>query len=228
MKRIHIRPLIVFAFALALLAADAQEALPKGLMLSLDFRNVSKGLVPNSGTFPLYVPTGDQKVEISPDNRYVLPFQENDTLQIPHSTLLDPDGSEWIVSARIYTTKDGIVLSQYNAQQGYVIRVVNGTVQVALRTEHSTIILKEDPRTGLTKCNNRWTTVELRIKPDMAFLLLNRKRAAMATLGAPLSGENMYLRLGHQPVRPSILKNIPHWKTEGFAGAFTSLKVIRQ
>jgi hypothetical protein len=228
MRIIKIRYLIVLAFALCRFSADAQEALPKGLILNLDFRNAAGGLIPNRGTFPLDVPLGDLEIGRGVDNRFILPFQQHETLEIPHSSLIEPDGSEWVVSARVYPLKDGILLSQCNDQHGYIIRIVDGTVQAALRTKHSTIILRENPASGLTRCLNRWITIELRIKTDMAYLMLNRKLAAMVPLDAPLQGENMYIRLGNHPALPGMLKNIRDWNPAGFTGGFASLKIFRQ
>ena len=228
MRTVKIRYLILLAFALCRLPADAAEALPKGLMLNLDFRNVTGGLIPNRGTFPLSVPLGNLKIGRGVDNRFILPLQQYETLEIPHSSLLEPDGSEWIVTTRVYPLNDGILLSQSNDQHGYIIRIKDGTVQAALRTKNAAFTLQENPNSGLTRCLNRWVTIELRIKPDMAYLMINRKLAAMVPLDAPLQGENMYIRLGNHPALPGMLKNLHDWKPAGFAGGFATLKIFRQ
>jgi len=204
------------------------EVSPKGLMLNLDFRNTAGGLILNRALFPLHVPLGNLQIGRGVDNRFILPFQPRDTLEIPHSSLLEPDGSEWVVSARVYPLKDGILLSQCNDQSGYVIRIADGTVEAALRTNRSTLLLRENPNSGVTKCLNRYVTIELRIKPDMAYLMINRKLAAMVPLDAPLQGEDMYIHLGSHPALPAFLKSASGRNDVGFTGAFASLKIFRQ
>ena len=71
-------------------------------------------------------------------------------------------------------------------------------------------------------------TIELRIKPDMALLTLNRKRAAMVRLDTPLSGEDMPIRIGRHHTLPAVMENISGAGPVGFAGAISSLKIWRQ
>ena len=208
-------------------AGERDLSLPKGLILNLDFENVQTGLIPNKAFFPLYIPQYDAGIE--PLLHEMMLVLKSDTgLDIPHSSLIQPDGSEWIVSVRLGALSDGMVISQGNDQYGYAIYVKNGAAHAVIRTGHSSILLKEDPRYGVTDCTKEMVTVELRIKPDKALLTLNRKRAAMARLDTPLTGDEMPIRIGNHPTLPAIMKNIPDVEPTGFSGAISSLKIWRQ
>ncbi|MBT8041655.1 MAG: hypothetical protein KJN98_00640, partial [Pontiella sp.] len=202
-------------------------AYPKGLMLNMDFLRSRGGLIPNKALFPLYVPHGELKIQ-SFGQRRALVFRDGQGLDIPHSALLDPDGSEWSVSIRLLPAEDGIIFSQANDSQGFAIRMVEGTFQAVLRTSHSSVVLKERDDGTLTDYKNKWVTVELRIKPDMAVLLLNRRRVSMIPLDKPLAGKNMHMRMGTHRTLPEVFRNVQGWKPVGFTGAISSLKVHRQ
>jgi hypothetical protein len=203
------------------------EAPPKGLMLNMDFEGVADGLIPSKTLYPMFVPQGDLGIE-HVNYRNLLAFQYGQGLEIPHSYLLEPDGSEWIIIVRAFILTDGLVLSQCNEDFGLAIYLVDNAVQATIRTKHSAITLKESPDRGISKFRKKWVTIELRIKEDSAYLNLNRKRAAMVTTAGPLKGENMRIRLGNHNELPTVMKNIPGAQPVGFTGAISSLKVIRQ
>ncbi|MDH3982123.1 MAG: hypothetical protein OES84_04395, partial [Kiritimatiellaceae bacterium] len=210
------------------LAASANSSLPKGLMLNLDLEEIQDGLIPSKTLFPLYVPQGDLGIERF-YNRNMLAFQEGQWLDIPHSSLLDPDGSEWVVSVRAFVLTDGMVISQGNDKHGYAIYIKDYTVQAVVRTDNVAITIKESAKhIGITKYRKKWVTIELQIKEDCAYLLLNRKRVARVSLNAPLKGENMPIRLGTHTALPTVLKNKTNLTPAGFTGAISSLKVTRQ
>ncbi len=196
-------------------------------MLNLDFAHVEAGLIPNKAFFPLYMPQCDAGIEPLL-NEQMLVLTNDLGLDIPHSSLIQPDGSEWIVSVRLGALSDGMVISQCNDQYGYAIYVKDGSAHAVIRTGHSSILLREDSRYGVTDCTKEMVTVELRIKPDMALLTLNRKRAAMARLDTPLNGDEMPIRIGNHHQLPAIMKNIPDVESTGFSGAISSLKIWRQ
>ena len=205
----------------------AEQLLPKGLMLNLDFKHAQNGLIPNKAFFPLYVPQGEAGIE--PLLQEMMLVLKSDTgMDIPHSSLIQPDGSEWIVSVRVGVLSDGMVISQGNDQYGYAIYIKGGAAHAVIRTGHSSMLLKEDPRYGVTDCKREMVTVELRIKPDMAVLTLNRKRAAMVRLDAPLDGDEMPIRIGNHYALPAIMENIPGVEPTGFSGAISTLKILRQ
>jgi hypothetical protein len=62
----------------------------------------------------------------------------------------------------------------------------------------------------------------------MAYLMLNRKLAAMVPLDAPLQGKNMYIRLGQHPALSGMLSHVRNWEPGGFTGGFATLKIFRQ
>ncbi len=207
--------------------AEQFEPLPKGLMLNLDFNQVEEGLIRNKTLYPLDVPLGDLGI-IPIHNRKVLGILQGQHLDIPHSSLLDPDGSEWITTIRIYAQTNGIVLSQGNDESGYTIYLKEGAVHAAIRTGHSAVILKESRRNGITHCLNTWVTIELRMKPDSAILSLNRHRVALIPLPSPLIGENHRIRMGEHKKPPIALQHNTTLSTSGFSGAVSSLKILRQ
>ncbi len=226
----HRRASIVLASALWLATTCAGQQRPLGLMLNLDFRHVENGLIPNRAFFPLYVPQGSLNIQ-SMLGQDMLVFLPGEGLDIPHSSLIQPDGREWIVSMRLGAYPDGgngIVLSQGNEEHGYAIYLKNGAPCAVVRSGNCAMVLKEDPRYGLTDCRKQITTVELRIKPDTALLTINRKRAAVIVLDAPLSGNTMPIRLGDHRELPAIMKNIPGVQPGGFSGAIATLKIWRQ
>ena len=223
-------PVCFVLFAVLLGQVDictAESALPKGLMLNLDFQNIKDGLIPNKALFPLYVPLSGLGIE-PVNSRNVLAVQHGQGLDIPHSSLLDPDGSEWITTVRVFTLTDGIVMSQGNDETGYVIYIKDGAVQIAIRTGPTTIILKERPENGITSCRNKWVTIDLRIKPEVAILSLNRNRVALVSLQAPLIGKNHLIRIGEHRALPAPLQRNTTATPTGFTGGISSLKVLRQ
>lgn len=200
---------------------------PKGLMLNLDFQQTREGLIPSKTLYPLHVPQGELGLELF-NSRKMLAFQYGQGLSIPHSTLLDPDGSEWIVTIRVFPLTNGLILSQGNDEHGLAIYLSDGAVQAAVRTKNSALTLKESASRGISNYIKRWVTIELRIKDNVAYLSLNRRRVAMVPLDAPLDGENMRIRMGSHNKLPSVLKNKPGAQPDGFTGAISSLKVLRQ
>lgn len=221
------------ALAAALLAfavsagAQIKDDLPVGLMLNLDFEKAQDGLIPSKSLYPLYVPQGDLSIERF-NHRNMLAFQYGQGIDVPHSTLLDPDGREWIVSVRAFVLEDGLVLSQGNDEHGFAIYIKDYAVQAVLRTGDYAMELKENERQGISKYRKKWVTIELRIKPDRAYLSLNRKRVSMVEYNTPFKGENMRIRLGTHNSLPTVLKNKPEATADGFQGAISSLKIIRQ
>ncbi|MBN2784532.1 MAG: hypothetical protein JXR25_06865 [Pontiellaceae bacterium] len=199
-------------------------------MLNLDFQHSEQGLIPNRAFFPLYVPHGDLTIqELLGENMLV--FMPGEGLDIPHSSLIQPDGSEWIVTVQLGAYPEGgngMVLSQCNDEFGYAIYLKDGSPRAVVRTGNCSMILKEDRASGITDCRTQLCTVELRIMKDMAFLTINRKRAAIVTLDAPLNGEEMPIHLGAHKELPVILQNISGINSSDFFGAVSALKIWRQ
>lgn len=225
--KIHSLILVVTVTLTCWSTASDRERLPKGLMLNLDFAHVEDGLIPNKAFFPMYVPLCDAGIEpLLQEQMLVL---KNDIgFDIPHSSLIQPDGSEWIVSVRLGALSDGMVISQCNDQYGYAIYIKDGAAHAIIRTGRSTMLLKEDSRYGVIDCTKEMVTIDLRIKPDMAVLTLNRKRAAMARMDTPLDGDEMPIRIGNHHALPTIMQNIPGVVPTGFSGAISTLKILRQ
>ncbi len=222
-KRLVTTGLVIAAMAIGAQAAD----LPQGLMLNLDFQRIEQGLIPSKTLYPLYVPQGDLGTETS-DRRTFLTFQEGQSLDIPHSSLLDPDGGEWVAIIRVLALTDGIVMSQGDEERGYAIYIKDGAVHVTIRTENSAITLKERTENGITHCLGQWITIDLRISPELAILSLNRTRVALVPLSAPLSGKNHRIRLGEHETLPAPLRHNMTATLTGFTGAISSLKFVRQ
>ncbi len=198
-------------------SGGAESVPPRGLILNLDFRHIQDGLIPCNTPYPLYVPLGGLGTKTF-RNRTVLMIEKGQGLEIPHSSLLDPDGRGWVASIRIFATRNGVVLSQGNDQAGYTIFVKDGAVQASVQTGSTTVVLKETEETGITQCLDKWITIDLEIRSGKAILSLNRIRAATAPLEEPLAGKDLRIRLGEQTDPPA----------PGFAGAIGSLKLLRQ
>jgi len=208
----------LFLALLAALACPARQSdLPGGLILNLDLQHIQNGLVPNKTLYPLYVPLGGLGTRTF-RNRTVLEVKKGQGLEIPHSSLLDPDGRGWVATIRIFAKEDGVVLSQGNGQEGYVIRIENGTVQATIRTGTATVFLRESDKNGITHCLDQWITIDLQILPETASLSLNRIRVATVPLETPLFGKDLRIHVGTPPGHA----------TTGFAGAIGSLKLLRQ
>lgn len=218
---------VFLLFIAAALNVQADTALPKGLMLNLDFQDTENGLIPNKSLYPLYVPTGDLQIEQVGFQKALI-LSSDQGLSIPHSSLIEPDGSEWIASVRVYALSDGLLLSQGDDEHGYAIYLKDGAAHAILRTTNSAIDLSESPETGITDCKKKWVTIELRIKDEIAYLTLNRKRVAMVLLQSPLQGECMRIRLGNHTKLPAVMEHLPDAQPSGFTGAITSLKIWRQ
>jgi len=217
----------MFVISSTIPICKAEQSMPKGLMLNLDFQEAKEGLIPSKTLYPLFVPQENLGIE-NHNHRKILTLQYGQGLDIPHSSLLDPDGSEWIVSVRAFILTDGLILSQDNGLLGFAFYVKDGAIQIALRTTHSTLTLKERADRGITKQIKRWVTIELRIKDDMAIMSLNRQRVSMVPLQAPLQGKNMRIRIGNHHELPAILKFKPNMEPTGFTGAISSFKIFRQ
>jgi hypothetical protein len=206
--------------------AQVKKHLPNGLMLNMDFEQVEGGLIPSKTLYPLFVPQGGLGIELF-NYRKMLAFQYGQGLDIPHSSLLDPNGSEWIVSVRAFPLTDGIIVSQNNEQHGYAIYMKDGHIYATIRSGHSAFTLKEAENRGRTKYTKRWVTIELRIKRGMAIMTLNRKRVSMVGEEPALDGENLRIRLGNHNTSPALFKNTDVPAT-GFTGAISSFKIFRQ
>jgi hypothetical protein len=208
---------ILFLVLLATLACSAQQSdLPQGIILNLDLQHIHNGLIPNKTLYPLYVPLGELRTRTF-HNRTVLEVKKGQGLEIPHSSLLDPDGRGWVATIRIFAKEDGNLLSQSNGEQGYVIQINDGAVQATIQTGEATVVLQESAENGITDCRNKWITIDLQILPEMAILSLNRARVAVIPLTTPLSGKELRIHLGEPPNQPG----------SGFFGAISSLKILR-
>lgn len=208
------------------LAAD----LPEGLMLNLDFRRIEHGLIPSKTLYPLYVPQGEIGTDFL-EGRTVLKFLPAQSLAIPHSLLLDPDGRDWIVSCRVYALSDGVVISQGDETQGYIIYIRDGLIYATLHTGPFQVTLTEPPEHGSTPCINRWVTIELKIQTAGVILSLNRARVAQHPLQTPFAGENYLIRLGNPAPLTSpfvAVKDPNSLPSAGFSGWISSLKIVRQ
>jgi len=124
------RTLALFIAATAS-GAQAGDTLPKGPMINLDFERIENGLIPSKTLFPLYVPIGELGTKTSND-RTLLFLDKGQGLDIPHSSMLDPDGSAWVAIIRVFAVTDGMVMSQGNDEKGYAIYIKDGAVQAAI------------------------------------------------------------------------------------------------
>ena len=213
--------------ALLLAAATLQAAPPKGLMLNLDLQNIRNGLIPSRTLFPLYVPLNGLETGTSFE-RTVLLLREGQGLDIPHSALLDPDGSDWVAGIRIFAQSDGMVMSQSDGSRGYAIYIKDGAVQAAIQTGHSTLFLRERQENGVTECLGQWVTIELIIRNNVAILSLNRRHVALVPLQTPLQRTNCRIRIGTHETLPELLARSKAAEPGGFTGAVSSLKIFRQ
>lgn len=213
--------------AAPIVQAQSRNILPKGLMLNLDFEMANEGLIPSKSLFPLTVPQNDLSISRI-NHRNLLEFQLGQGLDIPHSSLLDPAGDEWVISARIFAITDGLILSQGNDKHGVVIYMKDGQIFARVRTGHSAFTLAESANRGISKLKKQWVTIELRIRDGRALLSLNRKRVAMINEEPALRGENLRIRLGDHRELPAVLKNFQAMESTGFTGAISSLKIHRQ
>lgn len=200
---------------------------PYGLMLNLDFEGAKDGLIPNKALYPLYVPEGSLFVDRI-KHRNLLVVDQERGLDVPHSSLLDPAGDEWVVSVRAYLLTDGLIMSQGNDKHGFAIYVKDFQVFARVRTGNVAYTLQENPRSGVSKFRKKWVTIELRIEDGRAMLSLNRKRSALVKGQPALNGEGMRIRLGTHREIPGVFQDFHGMNTTGFSGAINSFKIHRQ
>jgi hypothetical protein len=233
MKIFGIQLIVVSLLFLAHLGTQAQETIsfaPKGRVLNMDFDATMNGLIPNKGGYPLFVPLNGLEVKTL-INEQMLDLPADKGLIVPHSSILQPDGSMWISSVRVgvrASGKTGMVMSQTNDRHGYAIYLLDGAVYAAVSTDDSVIILQENSDSILHDCSKSMVRIDLEIKADEAILLLNRAIVASAPLTAPLDGaDNMPLRIGNHESLPGFLteKEIP---ANGIFGAISTLQLWRQ
>lgn len=205
----------------------ADQAMPKGVMLNLDFQNIQDRLIPSKTLYPLYVPLEKLDTQIA-NNRRMLVLQDGQGLDIPHCSLLDPDGTSWVVSIRMLALTDGIIMSQCNDTSGYVIYLKDGVVHATIRSGYSTTTLRERPGYGIGNVFKKQVSIDLKIGRDFAVLILNRTRVATVPLQKPLAGDNHLIRIGGHTTVPTPLKRNPAATTTGFAGGISSFKILRQ
>ena len=237
MKPIFKNLLLLFSLFLVCETAQAKRwstedispepSLPKGVVLNLDFQNIQDGLIPSKSLFPLYVPFGELKFGMARTRRVLL-IDPDEKLLIPHSSVLDPNGKLWVTSIQLYARANGIVVSQCNQTNGYVIYIADGVVHAAIHNEGKTVVLREKPGCGLGKMFNKQVTVVLQIKPDGAFLFLNRNVVAYAPLKKPFLGKNFLIQIGKNKHLLPALKKISNLPKQGFSGAVATFKIIRQ
>lgn len=218
--------LLLPAFLIAAALPGYAEA-PKGMLLNLDFQNIEDGLIPNNTLYPIYVPIADIGTN-SANNRTILVFKEGQGLDIPHTSLLDPDGSGWVAGIRVFAFTDGMIMSQSDGEKGYALFIKDGAVHAAIQTGYSTVFLRERPENGITECLNKWVSIELIIKPDVAILSLNRAHVALLPMEIPLQGSDYRIRLGEHETLPALLARSKAIEPTGFTGAISSFKILRQ
>ena len=224
---IHFGLLLLAGIMGSVRTCPAGEPLPSGILLNLDFQNVKDGLIPNKALYPLYVPL--QKLQIGEVNyRKTLIIDKGQGLDIPHSSLLDPDGTAWVASVQVLAITDGIILSQCNADSGYVIYIKDGIVHATVLSGQTAVTLREQAVGGIGSILNKKVTIDLKIRRDSALLVLNRNRVALASLQQPLAGSNLWIRIGEPSTLPTPLKHNPAAAISGFTGHVTSLKILRQ
>jgi len=224
--RTGIKPLL-FIFALASSVCHADPSAPKGILLNLDLQNIQNGLIPSKTLYPLFVPLGGLNTRMV-DSRKLLMFNQGDALDIPHSSLLDPNGSSWVSSIQIIALTDGIIISQGNDDSGYVIYLKDGVAHASILTGGSVVTLREDAGSGFGSILKKRVSIVLKIDPDSASLILNRTLVSYAPLITPLAGNNHRIRIGAHTLLPVALKQNPDLSTSGFTGAMGSLKILRQ
>lgn len=207
--------------------ARAGQELPKGLVLNLDFRNIREGLIPSNTLYPLHVPQGNLRTR-DIDKRTFLLFEDGQGLDIPHCTLLDPDGSTtWVASIRVLPLSDGIIAAQCNADSGFVIYLRDGVVHAAIQSGRNVVTLREQPGQGLGSILKKQVTIDLKISPNSAQLILNRNRVCNIALSKPLAGTNQKIRIG-QPNTSLLPALRPNAVPKGFTGGIASFKILRQ
>ncbi|MBN2683671.1 MAG: hypothetical protein JXR40_00195 [Pontiellaceae bacterium] len=232
MKIIRVQLIVVTMLFLVHFNTQAQEATafyPKGLMLNMNFDAVTNGLVPNKGGYPLYVPLNGLEVNTL-INEQMLDLPADQGLTVPHSSILQPDGSMWVTSVRVGVRpsgKNGMVMSQTNDRHGYAIYLLDGAVYAAVCTADSVVILQQDSSSVIRDCSKGMVRIDLEIKANEAVLLLDRAKVASAPLTAPLDGADMPLRIGNHNSLPDFLteQEIP---ANGIFGAISILQLWRQ
>lgn len=200
---------------------------PKGLMLNLDFHQVKDGLILSKSLFPLNVPVGKFNFREARARR-VLMIDSDETLYIPHSSLLDPHNGTWISSIQIYSRTNGVVVSQCDQTDGYVIYIADGIVHAAIHNKGRTIVLREAPGCGLGKMFKKRVTIVLKITPENVFLTLNRNLVAYVKLNHPFSAKNAFIQIGKNKYLPKSLQKVFNMPKEGFSGAVVTFKIISQ
>jgi len=207
---------------------ETNSPLPKGLMLNLDFQNITDGLIPSKTLYPLYVPLGKLTTGIV-NSRKSLIINKGQGLDIPHSSLLDPDDSTWVVSIQLQAMTDGIILSQGDDQAGYVIYLKDGIVHASILSGPTSVTLREQVGRGFGNTLNKRVTITLKIHKDSASLVINHNRVALVSLQQPLKGRDHWIRLGSQQSLPAAaIKRNPTATGFGFTGHITALKIFRQ
>ncbi len=196
-------------------------------MLNLDFEGARDGLVPNKALYPLFVPHSPLHIERI-KHRNLLMVDPQTGLNIPHSSLLDPDGDDWVITIRLFLLTDGLILSQGNDEHGVAVYAKDGQIFARVRTGLVAFTLEENPRYGISKFRKKWITIELRVEKGRALLILNRKRAAMVRDQPPLNGDGMRIRLGTHREIPGVFQQFHGMQTAGFTGAVSSFKIHRQ
>ncbi|MBN2704465.1 MAG: hypothetical protein JXR23_09670 [Pontiellaceae bacterium] len=234
MKTFGIQFIVVSMLFLAHLDTPAQEPTafyPKGLIFNMNFDAASNGLVPNKGGFPLFVPLNGLEVKTL-INEQMLDLPADQGLTVPHSSILQPDGSMWLAGVRVGVRpsgKTGMVMSQTNDRHGYAIYLLDGAVYAAVCTADSVIILQQSSDSILRDCSKGMVRIDLEIKANEVVLLLDRAKVASAPLTAPLDGggADMLLRIGNHESLPPFLaeQEIP---ANGIFGAISLLQLWRQ
>ena len=199
--------------------ANEPERWPKGRVLDLNLSETEDGLIPSKTLYPLYVPQGDLPLRVK-DGRSVLLFSSSDSLEIPPSSLLDPNGEEWVLTMRVFSKTDGVLFTQSNGEDGFTLLIQDGLLQVRFQDQGKITLLRQPKESGVF-CKNQWITIDLRIESHTALLFVNRVRVATIPRERPLQGKNMRLRIGcpAEP-EPSSLS--------GFSGALERFKLLRQ
>lgn len=196
---------------------SSETSLPPGLVLNLDFKNTKDGLIPSNSLFPLDVPLGSLQI-VRLKERAALKIHQEEQLEIPGSSLLDPNGDGWDVSLRVRPASNGIIFTQANKRRSYCIFIEEGIPCASIHNGLTTATLRPAPSTGITNCINQWVTIQLTFREEQTLLSINRIRCDLLETSNPMIGTNYQAYIGAPPYKePKI----------GFSGEISALKILR-
>jgi len=193
---------------------------PRGVLLDVEFGPSGKPPA-DAGPAKLAIKSvGRIQSEPGRDGRSAARFAGQQALELGRQEQLDPSVGPWIVSARVKSEGDGVVLAHGGASRGYLLAVREGKCVLVVHDAGGTRRLQ-----GRDKIAGRWAHLLVVLDESAARLYVDGRPAARSELDGGIDElPNDGLSIGRDSGSPVSEELSPR----GFVGLVESVRCLRQ